>query len=342
MLAQLSGPGVRGLIEQHVGDYPIARPAAAAAPTPTATPAVDSLKVLEVFPADGTTLAVGQGVTVGAVVEVVSVSRENRRVVLSYETDSGASEPFAEAIVEGGVGVVKLEGSFVVPDSRLIRIVAQLGTTSEQAAFYLIAHAPVAVPVTAESVLRINSNPFNTLHPQDPSRVNAAHTIIVELFSGLVALNSDQEVVPDIATGWEIQKGVVYTFKLNQDARFHNGDPVWAQDFKWSMERAAKSVWRSRRFATSYLGDILGAEQFIVGTTGGIRGIQVIDDLTLRIIIDAPKPYFLTKLADPLAFVLHRGSVEERRARMVGRKPGGNRALHAWGVRPRRAHSPEE
>ena len=130
VLAQLSGPGVRGLIEQHVGDYPIARPTAAA-PTPTPTPAVDSLKVLEVFPADGTTLAVGQGVTVGAVVEVVSVSRENRRLLLSYETDSDISEPFAEAIVEGGVGVVKLDGSFVVPDSRLIRIVAQLGTASE-------------------------------------------------------------------------------------------------------------------------------------------------------------------------------------------------------------------
>ena len=167
------------------------------------------------------------------------------------------------------------------------------------------------MPATAESVLRINSNPINTLDPQDPNRVNAPIRIIVELFSGLVALNSDLAVVPDIATGWEIQNGVVYTFKLNQDARFHNGDPVTAQDFKWSMERAAKSMAESS-LATSYLGDIEDAEQFIVGITRGIRGIQVIDDLTLRIIIDAPnKPYFLTKLASPLTFVLHRKSVEE-------------------------------
>ena len=292
---------------------------AVAAPTPTPAPAirveVDSLAVLEVFPADGTTLAVGQEVVVGAAVEVVSVSRENRTVRLFFETKVNVFQPFAEAIVEGGVGVVKLDGSFVVPDRASTRVVALLeGDTpstspSEQAALYLIAHPPVAAPATGESVLRINSNPFNTLDPQDPNRAAAAIPIIVELFSGLVALNSDQEVVPDIATGWEIQNGVVYTFKLNQDARFHNGDPVTAQDFKWSMEKAAKSMAESS-LATSYLGDIVGAERFIVGITTGIRGIQVVDDLALRIIIDAPKPYFLAKLASPLAFVLHRVSVE--------------------------------
>jgi len=64
--------------------------------------------------------------------------------------------------------------------------------------------------------------------------------VVVEIFSGLVALNTDLELVPDIAESWERSTdGLVYTFHLRPNAKFHDGKPVTAQDFKWSIERAA-------------------------------------------------------------------------------------------------------
>jgi oligopeptide transport system substrate-binding protein len=48
----------------------------------------------------------------------------------------------------------------------------------------------------------------------------------------------------------------------------------------------------------------------LAGKTGEISGVEVIDDYTLRVTIDAPKAYFLDKLTYPTAFVVDRANVE--------------------------------
>ena len=66
---------------------------------------------------------------------------------------------------------------------------------------------------------------------------------IVEIFSGLVTINRDLQIAPDLAKSWEVSAdGKVYTFKLREDAAFHNGQPVKAQTVKDSLERAADSA----------------------------------------------------------------------------------------------------
>jgi oligopeptide transport system substrate-binding protein len=129
------------------------------------------------------------------------------------------------------------------------------------------------------------------------------------VFSGLVTLNTNLQLVPDLAESWTIDDGLVYTFKLRPNARFHNGKPVTAGDFKWSLERAADPKTASP-VAGTYLNDIVGALDYIEGSASEISGIKVIDDRTLRITIDAPKAYFLAKLTYPTAFVLDRETVE--------------------------------
>ena len=115
--------------------------------------------------------------------------------------------------------------------------------------------------------------------------------VIVEVFSGLVALDADLQVVPDIAASWDTSPdGLTYTFYLRQAVRFHNGVQVTAQDFVWSIERAADPATGSFT-AETYLGDIVGVAEYMAGNATGISGIQVIDDFTLRITIDAAKPY---------------------------------------------------
>ena len=48
----------------------------------------------------------------------------------------------------------------------------------------------------------------------------------------------------------------------------------------------------------------------IDGKADEISGVKVIDDRTLQITVDAPKPYFLAKLTYPTAFVLDKDTVE--------------------------------
>ena len=134
--------------------------------------------------------------------------------------------------------------------------------------------------------------------------------IVVEVFSGLVALNTTLELVPDIAERWDIDDtGTVYTFRLRDNVKFHNGKRVTADDFKWSIERASQPNTASAVVDT-YLNDIVGFEEYFEGDATEIIGIKVIDDLTLQISIDAPKAYFLAKMTYPTAYVLDREVVE--------------------------------
>ena len=147
-----------------------------------------------------------------------------------------------------------------------------------------------------------------TMDPHLTSDTTSAG-IVVEVFSGLVTLDTDLKLVPDIAESWTIDDGVVYTFKLREGVTFHNGKPVTAHDFKWSIERAADPETASP-VADTYLNDLKGFDDYIEGRASEITGIQVIDDLTLQLTIEAPVAYFLAKMTYPTAFVVDRETVE--------------------------------
>lgn len=148
-----------------------------------------------------------------------------------------------------------------------------------------------------------------TLDPHLVTDVSSA-IYVVEIFSGLVTLNPDLEIVPDLAENWDVdESGNVYTFHLREDAQFHDGKPVTAQDFKWSFERALDPATASP-VASLYLNDIVGAMDKLNGEADEVEGIRVIDDHTLEFTIDAPKAYFLAKLTYSTGFVLDRENVE--------------------------------
>jgi ABC-type transport system substrate-binding protein len=116
---------------------------------------------------------------------------------------------------------------------------------------------------------------------------------------------------------------VSYIFKIRQDARFQSGREVTAYDFAYSFERASDPRTRSTT-AEMYLGDILGVRDMLRRRVPNrvskdpnpekvlvdLPGIEVVDRKTLKITIDAAKPYFLFKLTYPTAFVVDRIQVE--------------------------------
>ncbi|MDD5703249.1 MAG: ABC transporter substrate-binding protein, partial [Dehalococcoidales bacterium] len=149
-----------------------------------------------------------------------------------------------------------------------------------------------------------------TLDPAVSTEATSAQYIL-EIFSGLLTLNERLEPVPDIAAAMpEISPdGLTYTFKLRMDVKFQDGKTVTARDFKYSWERAANPATGSQTAAT-YLGDIVGVNDVLVGKASQISGVKVIDDYTLQVTIDSPKSYFLYKLTYPTTFVLDRKNVE--------------------------------
>ena len=159
------------------------------------------------------------------------------------------------------------------------------------------------------ATLNLTGGPPLTLDPALTQDSTSA-SYIVEIFSGLVTLNQDLEVVPDIAESWELSHdGTIYTFHLRDDVRFHDGKPVTAQDFKYAIQRACDPATGSV-VADAYLGDIVGAQARLRGEADDVSGVLVVDDHTLEITIDAPKAYFLSKLTYPTAFVVDRENVE--------------------------------
>lgn len=159
-----------------------------------------------------------------------------------------------------------------------------------------------------------------TLDPAISSELTS-HAYVMQIFSGLVCFDDELKPAPDIAKNWQrSQDGKTYTFFLNKEVRFHNGKEITAQDFKYSWERACTPKTGSQTAAT-YLGDIIGVNDMLEGKTTEIRGIEIINDYTIKVTIDAPKAYFLSKLAYPTAFVVDKANVES--GTEWWRKPNG-------------------
>jgi ABC-type transport system substrate-binding protein len=90
------------------------------------------------------------------------------------------------------------------------------------------------------------------------SREGTSHLIVAHLFSGLTRFDESLTVQLDLAESVEVDtSGTVYTFTLREDASFHDGRSITAEDVRYSIERAADPGLRSATVGL-YLGDIVG------------------------------------------------------------------------------------
>ncbi|MEW5985157.1 MAG: ABC transporter substrate-binding protein [Chloroflexota bacterium] len=146
----------------------------------------------------------------------------------------------------------------------------------------------------------------------DPARtLSGPADVIGAIFSGLVTLDTNLQVQPDLAAGWQVSPdGSEYTFYLRPNAVFHDSRPITAQDVIFSWERATDPELGSDTAAT-YLGDIAGVREKLAGTAERISGLRLIDDHTLSIRLNGPDLTFLAKLTYPVAFVVDRQNVNQ-------------------------------
>src|SRR2546426_6451836 len=84
----------------------------------------------------------------------------------------------------------------------------------------------------------LNADPPNL----DPHQSTAAvdRQVFQNLYDKLVDVNQNLEIVPMLATSWQIADGGrTYTFKLRQGGVFHDGPPVYADAGEYQLPRIA-------------------------------------------------------------------------------------------------------
>ncbi|TVS11775.1 MAG: peptide ABC transporter substrate-binding protein [Wenzhouxiangella sp.] len=184
---------------------------------------------------------------------------------------------------------------------------------------------------------RGNAEEPQTLDPHLAEGVPSAN-ILRDLFEGLTSTAPDGRIVGGAAVHWDISRdGLTYTFYLDPDGRWSNGDPVTAQDFVWSWRRVVDP--KTGAAYGRMLAPVVNAEAVFSGRLPPEElGVTALNPNTFQVRLDAPTPYFLGLLTHPTTFPVHRESLEVHGSAHV--RPGnlvsnGAYKLTDWQVRSR-------
>jgi len=131
------------------------------------------------------------------------------------------------------------------------------------------------------------------------------------LFEGLTRFDpATLEVLPAAAESFTAgPDGLSFTFRIRPEARWSDGRPVTAEDFRWSWLRVLDPA-----TASSYAGllfDVAGARAFQAGEGRAEDvGITAVDERTLRVLLERRVPYFPSLCAFFTLLPVPRGAVE--------------------------------
>jgi len=144
------------------------------------------------------------------------------------------------------------------------------------------------------------------LDPTLAAPVAIGQVVWQNLFQGLVRLDRDGKVQPQLAQSWTIAAdGLTYTFKLQTAAKFQNGVPFDSSVAKFALDRAraADSVNPQKQFYTV------------------ITSIDTPAPDTLVLHLDKPSGLLLYRLAWPAAVMVEPKSTPDNKTNPVGTGP---------------------
>jgi peptide/nickel transport system substrate-binding protein len=156
---------------------------------------------------------------------------------------------------------------------------------SVRAAVLVLALLVVAVPATAAPEGDVTWAVHISLAPTwfDPAETPSVITPFMMLYAlhdAVVKPLPGQPMAPSLAESWTMSKdGLAYEFVLRKGVKFHNGEPVTAEDVKFSLER-----YRGGGAAT---------------LKARVAGVDVVDPQHVRIRLKQPWPDFMTFYGTP-------------------------------------------
>jgi oligopeptide transport system substrate-binding protein len=170
----------------------------------------------------------------------------------------------------------------------------------------------------AEQVITVN---WGTEPPSlDPGLATdtTSSSILLNIMDPLVRLDEDLNPVPAAAESFETSKdGLTVTFKLRDDLKWTNGDPVTAQDFIYSWKRTV-SPELGADYAYQFYG-IVGAQEYNscdpkkddCAALADKMGVKAVDDKTLEITLTTPQPWFLQQMAHHSFLAVNKKAVDQ-------------------------------
>ena len=137
-----------------------------------------------------------------------------------------------------------------------------------------------------EIVVAIAQDPEDSLDPHAAASAGTRE-VVFNIYEGLVKTGPTGELIPAVAESYKVSEdGLVYTFTLREGVKFHNGEPVTAEDVIYSLNRCAE-----------HSGDSALKSAF-----SAIRDLQATDEKTVTFRLDQPDMeliYFMTAAIIP-------------------------------------------
>ncbi len=150
-----------------------------------------------------------------------------------------------------------------------------------------------------------------TLEPPhlDPTAGAAAaidEVVYANVFEGLTRIDQNGAVQPQLAAEWSVSDdGLVYTFKLRANARFHDGTTLDASDVVFSFDRARGA-------------DSVNAQKQLFAA---IDTVEAVDPQTVRITLSRPEGSLLFNLGWGDAIIVGPESAETNKSKPIGSGP---------------------
>jgi len=143
----------------------------------------------------------------------------------------------------------------------------------------------------------------------DPTAGAAAaidEVVYANVFEGLTRIGPAGEVEPALAASWDISDdGKVYTFKLHEGVKFHDGTDLTAEDVKFSLDRARAE-------------DSTNAQK---GLFAQIDSVEAVDATTVKVTLKQPQGSFLYNLGWGDAVIVAPESAEGNKEKPIGTGP---------------------
>ena len=162
-----------------------------------------------------------------------------------------------------------------------------------------------------QELVKGNGAEVASIDPQKTEGVPESN-VIRDLFEGLVNQDADGNVVPGVAESWETKDNKTFIFHLRKDAKWSNGDPVTADDFVFTFQRAVDPATASPYAWYLEMTTMKNAAQIISGKADkSTLGVKAIDANTLEVSLESAVPYFVKMMGHTTVKPVNKKVVEK-------------------------------
>lgn len=147
---------------------------------------------------------------------------------------------------------------------------------------------------TAQNELVISQSVDITGFDVHNVRTASAESVFANIFDYLVMREGTGDLVPSLATSWELVSDTTWQFSLRENVTWHDGSPFTAADVKYSIERVAHDSSLTSNQVYEH-----------------IIEVEIIDDHTVAIHTEFPDPILLNRLSTLGAAIVPQAYLEQ-------------------------------